>query len=164
MTDEKKDYIEVPCQNCKKVLLTRHKNDLSYVYCNSCINEFILTITGKSSLPKALQKGHIYVIATEVEIRDANDKQRDDGKVDIHFKATQTGKSVIQNEQGKKMPVKDTRSQSQKLRFQIINENNSDIEDQEYYEKMMVLLRHFWIPYVRDYLMQLKEKEDSGRL
>lgn len=161
---ENEDFIDVLCQNCGKVSIRRHKKDLSFVYCGNCINEYKLTITKKSFLPKPIKKGHVYTIATEIEIRDAIDKQRDDGKVDIEYKAWQTGKAIIQNEHGRKMEVKDMTKQSPKLRCQIVDTNDSNMEDEAHYQYMMTKIRHFYIPYLKKYILELIDKEDRGVL
>ena len=84
----------------------------------------------------------------------------------IEYKGDLTGLAKIQNEKGEKLTVeKRGLTQSQKLRFQIMNSNEDEkLDDEEYYQKTMTLLRHFFNPYIRDYLAKLEKLENEGKL
>ncbi len=137
--------VEFKCKICNDDV---KKKVLDFPYCRKCINEYKLSITKKCSLPQALISGKFYTLATNIQIREAKDKVRDDGKVDIEYTGWQIGEAVIQNELKQKMKVKRKGSQSELLHGQIVLSNESDRSDDEEYD--------FWMPKIRHYLPEIK--------
>ena len=110
------------------------------------IKGYLLSIQKKCSLLKPLINGCTYTIATEIEVRENIEKIQDDGGVVIEYKAWQTGKAIIQNEQGEKMPAKEQKKYSQKLYARIVLDESrtDDWTDREYYDHIMPKLLHYY--------------------
>lgn len=104
-------------------------------------SEYSFKITGTCHIPQPLKLDHVYTIATRCEVRSVAENSTDSDTRKFKYTLKQTGEAVIQNRDGKKLPV-DSRSQSKKLRSQIIHLNNTDMDDQEFYELVMCKLRH----------------------
>jgi hypothetical protein len=96
-----------------------------------------------------------YTVAMFIDIKDIARPDNDDGTLDIVYKAKATGELIVQDEHKKVYIKTDKRSQSQKLRAQIIATNDTDQEDTEHYKDMMIDIRHFY-PEIKNFIKKLK--------
>jgi len=91
-----------------------------------------------------LERDLTYPIGLMVDITEIRTPSNFDGTVDLIYVAKPTGELVIKTEEGRRTYVVDKRRQSQKLRAQIIMSNDTNLDDEEYYQMMMTKLRHYW--------------------
>ena len=103
--------------------------------------EYVLKITGSCNIAKPLQLNKSYIIASEVDVYKVSESSTHSDHQKYTYACKQTGRAVIQNELGDKLKA-DSRSQSKKLRSQIMMLNNSDMDDADFYDFVMDRLRH----------------------
>jgi hypothetical protein len=103
------------------------------------ISSYILKLTGKAELPKAIDIGQNYHIALSGSVRTATDSDNDDGTISRIY-AFKPVKVELLNELGETIKAKDTRSNSVLLRSLIYKRwvnAGSAISFDDYYDKIM---------------------------
>lgn len=104
------------------------------------INEHILKISGKATLPKELSLGHNYKITTDGEITTITDSTNQDGTLDKIYKFEPILCEIL-GDNGESIKAKDTRKRSQQLRSVIVRnwrESNSALEQDDFYDREML--------------------------
>ena len=102
------------------------------------INEYLVQITGKASLPTQLSLSHSYKLKIEADCYKIELADKQDGTIDqIHKLKLLTGEVETD---GGVVKLKDKRKMSQKLRnciWTYRNEKFPDYDEEEFYEKAM---------------------------
>jgi hypothetical protein len=106
------------------------------------LKDIFLKITGKCMLPKKLLKNYTYTIQTDIVIQGENEKvnKSDPGSHNLYFTGEMNNVAEIINNKGFKIKTKMVGSQSQKLRFTLYNFNETNMENNEFYESIMSVL------------------------
>jgi hypothetical protein len=125
------------------------------------LKDVFLALNGKCILPKKLKKDHNYTIKTNVIVNECTEKSLQDGddSYNLYFKGQLDGYAEILNDAGKMIYGKTRKSQSQDYRFQIYHYNKPELNmsDQEFYDYMMVLHRHY-CPEIIELLLKWKKE------
>src|SRR3990167_10026565 len=103
------------------------------------INEFVLRLGGKVTLLEPVDLGHNYSIRVGGSITEKTDKDNEDGTINRYFRFEPVQVEVT-SPLGKTIKSKDPRSKSKLLRaclYRAWKESNSDLGDEEFYEKVM---------------------------
>ena len=117
-------------------------------------NSYTARITGLSELSEPLEIGKSYTILVNADCRSIKKDDNDDGTFTFGHILKQIT-AEIKADNGKVIKVKDRKSQSQKLRAQIIFQAQEEGKDPEIeYDRIMVKLRHFY-PEIKVYLEKL---------
>jgi len=117
-------------------------------------NSYTARITGLSELAEPLEIGKNYTIVINADCRSIKKEDNDDGTFTFGHTLRQIA-ATITDDNGKVIKVKDKKSQSQKLRAQIILQAQEEGKDPDAeYERIMVKLRHFY-PEIKAYLEKL---------
>lgn len=125
------------------------------------LNSHTVQITGLSEVEQPLEIGHEYLVQVVAECNSITKLNNEDGSFTFKHKLKQ--KTVeIKDDGGKVIKVKDNKTDSQKLRGQIILEAFAKVamtseEADTYYKVKMAQLRRFW-PQVSEYLNALDEE------
>ena len=118
-------------------------------------NSYTARIVGLSELPEALEIGHDYTIVITANCNKISKQDNEDGSFTFNHSLRQL-MAQITSDDGKVIKVKDKKSQSQKLRAQIILQAIEEGKDSEVeYDLLMGKLRHYW-PEVKTYLEKLQ--------
>ena len=116
------------------------------------INEKILTISGKATLPELLESGEDYILGVTVHCcQVAKDDAPNDGSFNMICRTKLLGQIHIESKLGKKMYAKVKGSPSQKMRWGIDKETGGE------YEQTMALFLRF-LPELIEYVKKLKEE------
>lgn len=98
----------------------------------------------KAPIDIKLERGKSYTLAMFCDLVDIQSPDNFDGSYDVVYVLKPTGELHIKDE-GKKIITKiDKRRQSQKLRAQIVMSNETDMDDDEYYNRVMIKIRHYY--------------------
>ena len=109
-----------------------------------------------------IEKGYTYAISMLVDIVDKHLPDNFDGTEDWKWIARPTGVFKVMDEYKKKIFAKvDKTKSSVKLRYQIQEDNDTDMESDDYYRYIMRLFRHFY-PEIKQFVLKLKEQEDRN--
>ena len=102
--------------------------------------EYEMRIRGVSSIPQTLMIDKMYFVAFPVVCKSI-EKTKSNSEADIFVcKCEISGEGTIQNPLGQKIPTKDKRSMSKKLRDRIWtkwNQSNKELDDETFYEREM---------------------------
>lgn len=79
------------------------------------VNEHVIKLSGKASIPEGLSMGHVYRIQTDGEITAITESNNQDGTCNKYYKFSPI-MAEIQGDQGEKIKAKDNRRMSQKIR------------------------------------------------
>lgn len=104
------------------------------------MNEYLIQLKGKASLPNELSIGNNYKIVAEGAITEEKKTDKDDGDFIITYKFSPI-LVEIENDKGERIRAKDTRKRSQQLRAAIWTEwknSNSTDDPDDYYDKRML--------------------------
>ena len=103
------------------------------------INDYIIKLTGKASLPEALDIGHNYTVKIQGSITAKTETDRFDGGRIYYYRFEPVIVEVI-TETGKTIRARDTRRASQRLRsaiWKLWQDKQINREFDEYYEEIM---------------------------
>ena len=108
------------------------------------INEYVLKLTGKCSVPQSLEIGHNYKITIDGSITAETRSDNENGTFNVYYKFVPIV-AEIQKDNGPVIKTKDTRSMSTKLRkviYWLWQNNEKEIRDPEiaYQETMNAIL------------------------
>lgn len=119
------------------------------------MNSHILKITGVSELPEALELGKSYSFLIDADLNAIKKEDNDDGSFTFTYSAKQlTGE--IKNELGKIIKFQDKKSQSKKLRSQLVAiALDRGLEPEKFYTDTMVNIRHYTLE-ILDFIEGLK--------
>lgn len=104
------------------------------------VNDYILKLTGKASLLQELELGNSYKVSIDGEVTTVTDSNNQDGTVNRIYKFEPI-LVTLEKDNGETIKAKDIRSRSKQLRnllWKRWQEESSDIEFEEYYDKKMV--------------------------
>ena len=107
------------------------------------INEYILQLTGTTTLADALKQGERYRMALEADVYSITQRDNHDGTVNMLYKARQTGLCAITDNLGNKQYAEGKKSKSAKLRgalWHYWQENQIEKEFDLFYEQVMSLI------------------------
>ena len=122
------------------------------------MNEHCIKLTGKFSIPQALDIDKSYDIRLKGGIVSISKESQEDGSYEFTYKLVPEF-GEVEKDNGEIVKLKDRKHQSVKLRQQlefIAQERNE--EPQEFYETQMINIRHF-LPQLLDYIETLKKLE-----
>jgi hypothetical protein len=89
-------------------------------------------------IDEKLERDMEYSIALIACIKDVQSPSNFDGTYNLKFIAEPTGELIVSTKVGKHIVVKgDKRSQSRKLFYEIIQRNDTDMDDKEFYKMKM---------------------------
>ena len=104
------------------------------------MDNFVLKLSGKAELPRAIELGHNFRVLLEGSIVEETIADNDDETKTHYFKFKPVIVEAI-TEKGERLRAKDTRSRSQQLRsllFRKWREANEPISFEDYYDQAMV--------------------------
>ena len=104
------------------------------------MNEYIINLRGKASLPQELSIGNNYKVVAEGAITEEKKSDKDDGDFIITYKFEPV-LVTIENDKGQRIKAKDTRRRSQQLRATLFRvwQARGDVTDfDEWYDKKML--------------------------
>ena len=104
------------------------------------INEYILKLTGKATLPEALELGNSYKITIDGEITTATDSNNQDGTLNRIYRFEPILCEVLKDN-GSTIKAKDIRKRSQQLRnglWKKWKNENVEIDFETYYDRKML--------------------------
>lgn len=108
------------------------------------INSHILKISGTCEIPKELTSGYNYKVSVEGSVPKMETIDNHNGTFDVVYKMKPIRVEVI-TETGEILKAKDTRSNSELQRSQIIaiwNELKPNCDRDDFYDKVMSAYRH----------------------
>ena len=119
------------------------------------MNEHCIKLTGKFSIPQALDIDKSYDIRLKGGIVSISKQSQENGEFEFTYKLVPEF-GEVEKDNGEIVKIQDTKKQSVKLRIRIALEaeqegKNSQVE----YDHYMILLRHFW-PEVKNFLEGLE--------
>lgn len=103
------------------------------------INEYILKLSGKASIPEPLAIDHNYKLSIDGEITDERLTNNHDGTYNKYFYFKPI-LAEIKKDNGEVIKAKDTRSWSTKVRkmlYRIWEQNASSLTSEEFYDLVM---------------------------
>lgn len=103
------------------------------------VNEHVLKLSGKATLPEAVLNTHAYSLLIDGSITSVTESDNHDGTVNVYYKFEPVLVQMIKDN-GDTIKAKDIRSQSKKLRnllYKIWEENGIPGEFEPFYEKVM---------------------------
>jgi len=106
------------------------------------INENVLKVSGKASLPEPLEIDHNYKVEIDGDVTSDDLKSNQDGTFTRYFRFEPILIKILKDN-GEIIKAKDTRSRSQQLRsrlFKIWTETNANIEFETFYDEVMKLI------------------------
>jgi len=104
--------------------------------------EYTLKLSGKASIPAALEIGHNYTIRISGSITSKTEADSEGEEILIYYKFVPVFIEII-TPTGETMRAKDTRSRSQQMRMLLMKrwrESDSSKTFDEYYDERMVTL------------------------
>lgn len=104
------------------------------------MNDHIIKLQGKASIPEPLTIGHNFRIEAEGSITEEKKSDKEDGDFIITYKFEPVMIEVV-TDKGEKIRAKDTRRRSQQLRSSLFRQwqNNNDGTDfDEWYDRKML--------------------------
>lgn len=107
------------------------------------VNEHILKITGRATLPEPLEMDKSYRIGLDIDVKTASDSSNDDGTINRTFVGRMMSCEVLK-ETGDVIRADVKGSQSKKLRNQIYawgQEKHPEVDDEELYDIVMNQIR-----------------------
>lgn len=120
-------------------------------------NSNTVSIIGLSEVEEALNFGEDYTIEVKGTCNKVSKTDNEDGSVNYKHSIKQKTASITSSD-GKQIVVKDKKSQSLKLRGQLVNiALEAQIEPEEFYETTMIDLRHY-LPELIIYIAELKKQ------
>lgn len=120
------------------------------------MNSHILKITGVSELPNQLELGESYTLLLQADVTGIKKETNDDGTFNYTYSAKQlTGE--VKDKLGKVVKFQDKKSQSKKLRSQLVAiALGRGLEPEKFYTDTMVDFRHFTME-ILDFISSLKK-------
>ncbi len=124
------------------------------------VNSNSVKIIGTSEIEGGLNIDETYTLTIQGDVVTIQKNTNDDGTYDFIYKIKQKTAKITSSD-GRQVIVKDTKSQSTRLRAQMmILAEQEGKNPQVEYDFYMLLLRHHWI-IVREYLDSLQKKENN---
>ena len=121
------------------------------------INEHLLKISGQIAIAGPLDRANRYTLAFEADVQAVKFKDNEDGTDNAIYSLHATGPAIIKDDRGAKIPSKDKRSKSQRLRGLIWRNAPDGIEPDLWYQQRMDQVLHFW-PDIENLLDRLDKK------
>ena len=120
------------------------------------MNSHILKVTGVSELPNQLELGEEYTFLLTADVTGIKKESTEDGTFTFTYSAKQlTGE--IKDKLGKIVKFQDKKSQSKKLRSQLVAiALDRGLEPEKFYQDTMVNFRHFTLE-ILDFISSLKK-------
>lgn len=120
------------------------------------MNNHLLKITGVSELPNQLELGESYTFLLNADVIAIKKEDENDGTFTFTYSAKQTT-GEIKDKLGKVVKFQDKKSQSKKLRSQLVAISlDRGLEPEKFYHDTMVDFRHFTLE-ILDFISSLKK-------
>lgn len=120
------------------------------------MNNHLLKITGVSELPNQLELGESYTFLLTADVNSIKKEDENNGTFTFTYSAKQlTGE--VKDKLGKIVKFQDKKSQSKKLRSQLVAiALDRGLEPEKFYSDTMVDFRHFTLE-ILDFISSLKK-------